>query len=213
MTAFLVVLAVVAVLVAVAEPPRLRVPPVLARVSVVRPASRRTSGPEELAWVEVLVAELEGGRDPASALVVASASYDVCSTAVGAARTGGDIPAALRGGDPSSLVRGVAACWEVAQGSGAGLASSLATLADSARETERIRGELRTGLAEPRATAIVLAALPGLGLLLGAGLGADPWSWLLGSGAGRVVLAAGLLLEVVGVLWSWRITVSLEAAL
>ena len=76
-----------------------------------------------------------------------------------------------------------------------------------------MRGELRTGLAEPRATAMVLAALPALGLALGAALGADPLSWLTGSGPGRLVLAAGLALEALGVLWSWRIAVSLEATL
>jgi tight adherence protein B len=101
----------------------------------------------------------------------------------------------------------------VAQGSGTGLAASHATLADAARETERVRGELRAGLAEPRATALVLAALPVLGLILGTALGADPLHWLLGSAPGRLVLVAGLALEAVGTWWSWRITAALEAAL
>lgn len=213
MSALLPWVAFAAVLTALMPSTRLPVPQGFPRVALPRPSGRRGGGPAELEWVEVLVAELDGGRDPASSLVIASSSHDVCPAAVAAARSGGDIAAALRANDASSLLRGVAACWEVAQGSGAGLASSLATLADSARETERIRGELRAGLAEPRATALVLAALPGLGLLLGAGLGADPWSWLLGSSPGRVVLAAGLVLEGVGVWWSWRITRSLEGAL
>jgi tight adherence protein B len=110
-------------------------------------------------------------------------------------------------------VRAVAACWEVAHGSGAGLAASLSALADASRESERVRRDLRAGLAEPRATAVVLAGLPVVGLGLGAGLGADPFAWLLGTGAGVVVLALGILLEVVGVAWSWRIVSSLEADL
>jgi tight adherence protein B len=112
----------------------------------------------------------------------------------------------------SDLLRGVAACWDVAAGSGAGLASSLTTLADSAREAERARYELRAGLAEPRATAVVLACLPLLGLALGTVLGADPVSWLLGSATGAAVLASGLLLEAVGAWWAWRIASSLESS-
>lgn len=213
MTAFLPLLAAVAVLLAMPPAGRLRVPRSHPRPPWLSAGGRRPRDPDELAWVDAIVAELGGGRDPASSLVLASRSNDVCPAAVAAARTGGDVAAALRGSGGSSLVNGVAACWEVAHGSGAGLASSLATLADSARETERIRGELRAGLAEPRATAVVLAALPALGLLLGSLLGAAPWRWLLGTTPGLVVLTAGVLLEAVGAWWSWRITVSLEADL
>jgi tight adherence protein B len=101
----------------------------------------------------------------------------------------------------------------VAEGSGAGLASALVSLADSARAAERVRRELHAGLAEPRATAMVLAGLPLLGLLLGTALGADPLSWLLGSSAGRVVLCLGLGLELLGAWWAWRIATRLEAQL
>jgi len=211
MTSYLPVLAALAVV--LAWPPRVAVPrPVLAMAARVRTPSRK-DGPDELLWVETLVVELGGGRDPASALVAASAATSVCPEAVAVARTGGDVAAALRTAAGTPLTRSVGACWEVAQGSGTGLAASLATLADAARETERVRAELRTGLAEPRATAVVLAALPLLGLLLGTALGADPVQWLLGSTLGRLVLLGGLALEAVGAWWSWRITVSLEAAL
>jgi len=211
MTASLPVLALLAAL--LAWPPRIALPLSLIGRWSRLPAPSVHASPDELAWVEALVAELGGGRDPASALVAASASASACPEAVAVARTGGDVAAALRASARTPLTRGVAACWDVAQGSGTGLAASLATLADAARETERVRAELRTGLAEPRATAVVLAALPLLGLLLGTALGAEPVDWLLGSVPGRIVLLAGLALEGLGAWWSWRITVSLEAAL
>jgi tight adherence protein B len=110
-------------------------------------------------------------------------------------------------------MRGVAACWSVAQGSGAGLAAALLSLADSARAAERVRRELHAGLAEPRATALVLAALPLVGLGMGIGLGADPLDWLLGTTAGRGVLALGIALEAAGAWWAWRIASRLEAQL
>ena len=182
-----------------------------------RPARAAERRRAELEWVEALAAETRAGRDPASAVTAAGAVGEPSPAivrATAAAVGGGDVAAALRA-DPSAsgLMRGVAACWEVAHGSGAGLSASLTALSDSARESERVRRDLRAGLAEPRATAAVLAGLPVVGLGLGAGLGADPFAWLLGTGAGLVVLLAGAVLEAVGVLWSWRIVTSLEADL
>lgn len=186
-------------------------------LSVRRPARAAESRRAELEWVEALAAETRAGRDPASAVVAAgseSMPSPAIARAVAAAGGGGDVAAALRSSEGASdLMRAVAACWEVAHGSGAGLSASLAALADAGRDAERVRRDLRAGLAEPRATAVVLAALPVVGLGLGASLGADPFAWLLRTGPGLVVLAAGVALELVGVLWSWRIVTALEADL
>jgi tight adherence protein B len=176
-------------------------------------ASARRAAEREL--VESLEAEVRAGSDPAAALLAVSlVASSVCPRAVAAARSGADVVSALEldaGG--SELMRGLAAVWSVAHGSGAGLAASLASLSDAARERERLRRELQAGVAEPRATAMVLAALPVFGLALGVMLGAEPWSWLVGTVVGRLVLIAGLGLEAGGVLWSWRITVSAAAGL
>jgi tight adherence protein B len=174
-------------------------------------AARRAA---ELEWLDGLSAELGAGSDPAAALAAVPGSAPVCPRALAAARGGGDVGRALvSDGERSPTVRAAAACWEVAAASGAGLAASLSVLADAARETERVRSELEAGLAEPRATAWVLACLPAVGIALGAALGAAPLSWLVGTSVGRLALAGGLVLEAVGVAWSWRIAASLEASL
>lgn len=174
-------------------------------------AARRTA---ELEWLDALTAELVAGSDPASSLVAVAASVAVCPHAVAAARSGGDVARALAAdGARSPTVRATAACWEVASGSGAGLAASLSVLADAARDDERVRAELEAGVAEPRATALVLALLPAVGMLLGAALGAAPLAWLLGAPLGRAVLLVGLALEAAGAAWAWRIAASLEDAL
>jgi tight adherence protein B len=181
-----------------------------------RPGQAQARRAAELEWVEALVAELRSGRDPVSALVASAvaAPTPVVPRALVAARGGGDVsPALADDAAGSELLRGTAACWAVAQGSGAGLAAALVSLADSARAAERVRRELHAGLAEPRATALVLAGLPLVGLLMGTALGADPLGWLLGSTAGLVVLVLGLLLEGLGAWWAWRIATRLEAAL
>ena len=60
-------------------------------------------------------------------------------------------------------------------------------------------------LAGPRASAAMLAALPLLGLALGAAMGADPIGALTGSLAGLALGAAGIVLDALGILWMVRI--------
>ena len=59
-----------------------------------------------------------------------------------------------------------------------------------------------TALAGPRATVVLLAWLPAVGLFLGFALGLNPLEVLLGSFLGRLALAAGLLLMIVSRIWS-----------
>ena len=64
---------------------------------------------------------------------------------------------------------------------------------------------ISTELASTKATVVVLAGLPIMGLGMGLLLGADSISWLLGSTTGRVCLFFGLGLELVGWLWIKRL--------
>jgi len=61
-------------------------------------------------------------------------------------------------------------------------------------------------------TAALLAALPLFGLLLGAGLGADPLRVLLHTPGGLSCLALGALLECAGIAWTGRIARGAELA-
>jgi tight adherence protein B len=196
-------------LAAVLAPPRLRRIPRLRLTAPRRSAPRRAA---ELAWLDAVVDELRSGRDPAAAVRVAAADWPVCPATLAAARSGEDLAAALvvDAGARNELLRGVAATWRVGQGAGAGLAAALGSLADAAREADAVRAELRVGVAEPRATAVVLALLPLAGVALGWLLGADPLTWLLGTTPGRLVLVGGVALDVLGVVWAWRIVRGLE---
>ncbi|MCW2605177.1 MAG: hypothetical protein JWN61_3312, partial [Pseudonocardiales bacterium] len=48
--------------------------------------------------------------------------------------------------------------------------------------------------------------------VMGTAMGADPVRTLLGSAAGLAMLACGLVLEIVGVLWVRRIVAAAERA-
>ncbi|MEW2526727.1 type II secretion system F family protein [Streptomyces sp. NPDC047071] len=125
-----------------------------------------------------------------------------------AARFGGDVPGALREAarEPGAEgLLGLAACWRVAVDRGAGLATGLERLEGALRAERDQRSDLRAQLAGARSTAVLLAGLPALGLLMGGALGARPLRVLLHTGAGFGCLLVGGLLEGAGAWWALRI--------
>ncbi|MFF5334713.1 type II secretion system F family protein [Streptomyces sp. NPDC013181] len=165
-----------------------------------------------------LVGELRAGHEPGRALLVAVRDTDVLGEAgarlSAAARFGGDVPGTLvqvAGAPGLDGLVGVAACWRVAVGRGAGLAAGLARLESALRADRRQREELRAQMSGAWSTVVLLAVLPVLGMALGAALGAQPLKVLLHSTAGMVCLVMGGLLEVCGLLWAARIVRAGEA--
>lgn len=163
-----------------------------------------------------VVGELRAGAQPGQALTAAIRRTVAGPGGPGAAETGvlaaaafgGDVPGALRQAarEPGAEgLAGMAACWRVSVDGGAGLAAGLDRL-EGALRAERDREEsLRAQLAGARSTAVVLALLPLVGLLIGTGLGADPLRVLLHTPMGWGCLLAGGVLEVLGLLWCRRI--------
>lgn len=169
-----------------------------------------------IALCGALAGEVRAGRQPGQALWLAAEAGDGVGRGLGgaragvlaAARFGGDVPAALREAarEPGAEgLLGLAACWRVAVDRGAGLAAGLDRLEAALRSERDQRADLRAQLAGARSTALMLAGLPALGLLMGAGLGADPLRVLFHTGAGLGCLLVGGLLEGAGVWWALRI--------
>jgi tight adherence protein B len=104
----------------------------------------------------------------------------------------------------------LAVLWRLAERTGSSLLGPVRRLRDADRGAAAVRRELSAQLAGPRATARLLAGLPVLGVVLGAGLGADPVGFLLGTGAGRSCLALGGLLVGLGLLWTGSLVRSVE---
>ena len=65
---------------------------------------------------------------------------------------------------------------------------------------------LASQLSGPRATAGLLAVLPVLGLGMGAAMGARPWHVLTATGPGRLALLLGVGFDLLGVMWTERLT-------
>jgi tight adherence protein B len=183
------------------------------------PTGRRDAARRRTAVIELcsaLGAELQSGASPRDALT--ASSHDVPGVehlAAVAAAPHGDVMQALRataelpGG---AGLRRLAACWQVSERSGSGLASSVSRLAATLRDEDQVRREVAAQLAGPRATSVLLALLPAFGLLMGSALGADPLDILVGTPLGLGCLVLGLMLETAGLLWTARITRSAEPA-
>jgi tight adherence protein B len=155
-----------------------------------------------------LGAELRSGRSlqaSTEAAVAACADPGTAAGLAGALRA----PGAARRPDEDPQV--AAALDRVAAGvvlstrTGCSLAAVTAAVEDDLRARQRLRLELRTATAGPRAGAMLLAGLPVLGLAMGSGVGADPWRVLTATGTGQVLLIAGVALEVAGVTWTGRL--------
>lgn len=164
----------------------------------------------------ILVAELRAGAHPADALQAAAdrraePAGDVVralATVSAAARLGGDVPAALRSAGPAQLRcwwERLAAAWSLAERHGIALADVLDAVRCDTEHRVRFATEVRARLAGPRATAVVLAWLPLLGLALGQAVGAAPLRVLCGTSLGQALLVIGTALACSGGWWSARL--------
>lgn len=160
-----------------------------------------------------LADELSAGLPASTALSRAAAECAHVPHTSAAVAGGGDVAEALLADayhTGSVTLRGLSAAWQVASGSGAGLARACRSLGTAALQRERIRRDLAGHLAGPRSTARILAVLPVVGLFLGSGFGGSPLTWLVGTPVGIVVLTAGLVLEILGLLWVRRLVRRVE---
>jgi tight adherence protein B len=148
------------------------------------------------------------------------AALPVIATARRAAGLGLSIPDALRqaaGGSSDTRRRGwssthvdhlwidLAGCLEVAERSGAPLAGILEHYAAQLDAQLDGLSARDTALAGPRATVVLLAWLPVVGLVLGFALGINPFEVLIGSALGRLALLTGAVLMVASRGWSRRL--------
>ncbi|WTC17456.1 type II secretion system F family protein [Streptomyces cellulosae] len=188
--------------------------PLLRKVRRAAAARKERDGRADavVALCGALAGELRAGRQPGEALLPAARDSgglgDMQAAVLAAARFGGDVPDALTAAalQPGAEgLRGLAACWRVAVDQGAGLADGLDRLEAALRAERNQRADLRAQLSGARTTGVMLAGLPVVGLALGAALGADPLHVLLHTPSGSVCLAAGGVLEGLGLWWALRI--------
>jgi tight adherence protein B len=161
--------------------------------------------------IRLVIAELAAGSRPAEALKAGAdalaelpdpAVADALRAAAAAAATGSEVDRALRA-DPE--LGALAGAWRVASTVGAPLVDVLSRTADDLAARAAQDRAVAAALAGPRSSAMVVAVLPVLGILLGAAMGAHPLTFLLHVPAGRLVCLVGVLFDSAGVLWTRRL--------
>lgn len=154
-----------------------------------------------------LAADLRSGRSLAEA--TGSAATAVADEGSGRAltaalRSPGAVPADADPVFGEALAR-IGAAVRLSARTGCSLAAVAGAVEDDLRARHRLRLELRAATAAPRASAALLAGLPLLALAMGAGIGADPWGVLTGTGVGQILLVVGVALTAAGLAWSRRL--------
>ncbi|EYT65258.1 secretion protein F [Dietzia sp. UCD-THP] len=173
-------------------------------------ALRAGAGPEEALH---RAAEGASSGDPGVA--------EILSSAASHARLGGDVATALHEaatwqadvasassagvGGADRVAGELAGAWHLATRHGVVLAEVVDGLrADVASRRERAV-RVDAALAGPRATAVILTGLPGFGVLLGSGFGADPLGVLVGGPIGGALCLIGAGFLAAGLMWTERI--------
>jgi tight adherence protein B len=178
-----------------------------------RSASAMTSLAEALLC---LVGELQAGAHPAlaaesTAADARSPGREVMTTIAATERLGGDVGKALdRAGterpELAAELRELASAWQLAARHGLPLAEVLAAVHRDLAHRLRFAGQVHAKMAGPRSSALVLAALPLVGVLLGEAMGARPVHVLLHTGLGSAMLLLGVGLTCAGIGLTARLT-------
>lgn len=155
--------------------------------------------------LRTMVAELRSGAPPATA---ADAAAEDAPSEVGAAmralatsaRFGVELP---QGTGPQGQV---VKAWSLSRRHGLPLADLLDAVRRDVVASARFLTRADASMAGPRASAAVLAALPGVGVLLGEAIGARPLHILTSTSAGHVLLVLGSALILAGVAWTSHLT-------
>jgi tight adherence protein B len=167
---------------------------------------RKTPRLSPMAFLWTLHSELMAGLlvDDALGRACATLPSHCMTNTFEALSANGDIATALEADAQRAdleVLADVALIYQVCARTGAPMTDSLMRLIKSVRDQQRRQRTLVQETASTKATAVVLAALPILGILMGLGLGRNPLTWFLHSALGALCLATGVGLEVLGWLW------------
>ena len=158
--------------------------------------------------LSALAADLRSGRslEAATGTAAAACGDGDCGRALARALRS-PAPPRVAGQDAvlTEALERITAAVRLSERTGCSLAAAAGAVEDDLRARRRHRLELRAAVAAPKASAMLLAGLPVLGLAMGSGVGADPWGVLTTTGTGQVLLVGGVALELAGLAWSGRL--------
>lgn len=214
-------LAVLSAAAAVAVSPAVLVAGVVAAAAVLgrvrhrrRDRLRLREGRAMAAALELLTGELLVGAHPIAAFAAAASESagavgDSLRAVASRAQLGADVAEGIRAAAAVSPVpeywHRLAVCWQLAAEHGLPMSVLMRTAHRDILDRQRFADRTHAALAGARATAVILAALPLLGVLFGELIGANPLRFLFGGGLGGALLVAGVTFICAGMAWADRI--------
>lgn len=100
--------------------------------------------------------------------------------------------------------------WQTCETNGASLSPVLTKFNEQLQVEKELRQELESSLSGAKLSAIVLAFLPIIGVLLANFLGANSFNWIINSNVGKICLILGIFLEILGIFWVKKIINNIE---
>ncbi len=163
-----------------------------------------------LAALRMLARDLRSGAPPVAAAAAAAAATDgpageLLVDLSAAARLGVERALPARAGPSGQVAAQLRAGLRLSTRHGVPWAVLVDAIATDVADRVDATGLRAAQVAGPRFSGYVLAALPVFGLLMGAGMGADPLAVLFGPPPGAALLPVGVALACAGLLWSARI--------
>lgn len=166
-----------------------------------------------LVATRTLAREVRAGAAPVAAVLATAAAHPGCAAALSrlattvVGRRGGPAtptgPAAAgRMDQQAEVVARLGSGWELSARYGVPWAGLIETVATDLADRQHAESVRNAQVAGPRVSGYVLAVMPALGILLGAGMGADPVHVLLDTGVGAVLLLVGSTLTCLGLAWT-----------
>jgi tight adherence protein B len=157
--------------------------------------------------LSAMVAELRAGAHPVLAAESAAAdaapqAADAMRLIAASARLDGDL--GEHSGDP--VLGQLARAWSLVRKHGLPMADVLDAVRRDVIAGVRFARQTHARMAGPRASAVVLALLPTVGVALGEAMGARPLHVLVSTTPGQVLLVAGCALIWAGMAWSAKLT-------
>ena len=175
----------------------------------VRERARLRARTEVVRACAIVAGQLEIGEIPARALQVGAQDCPLIAPVAAAQAIGGDAPAALRliGAQPgcAGLVD-LADSWQLCERTGMPLAVQVRRVADAIRAEADNEAAREAELSSARSTGRLMVVLPGVGMMLGYFVDADPLGFLFGTWPGQLCLLGAAVFAGSGIIWTQRLS-------
>lgn len=157
----------------------------------------------------LLAGQLKAGQPPWAAINQIARESTVFAKIASALEITKDIPTALSQVGSSAKygeIYQLSQTWWVCQYSGSPISDAVAAIVQQQRNAKITESSIQLELSSARTTAMLLAGLPAVGVLMGFAVGGNPIEFLGQTAAGQICLAAAFSLVALGLLWAQKLT-------